>query len=94
MNRSNKRKQRIYNRMHMGMLEYYRNTTPLGLAFLAESINQVLEEGGYIQQPKPQFVVVRKKDGEEVGIFETLEEANEMIEKAKRGKKAALMLKE
>jgi hypothetical protein len=48
-----------------------------------------------INDPHPvgiKFKVVKKSTGEFVGEFETLEEANEVIEKAKKQKKAALIL--
>lgn len=90
MNRSNKKKHVIYNRMHMGMLDYYRTTyveiTPMGIEVMAQFMHPTTV--------LPKFVVVRKKDSEEVGVFNTIDEANEIIEKAKRGKKAALMIKE
>lgn len=115
MSRNSQKKHLIYNRIHMGMMQYYAHTrvdlTPEGLALLAE----IEKAGGwdqwFAQMPRVTksdtftsiadghiasdvFTVVRKKDGEIVGIFETLGEANEAIEKARKGKKAALMLKE
>jgi hypothetical protein len=44
-----------------------------------------------VEQSSQKFVVVRKKDGEIVGEFNTEEEALAEIEKAKRAKKAALI---
>lgn len=38
------------------------------------------------------YTVARKKDGEIVGTFDSLVEANEAIDKAKRAKKASLVL--
>lgn len=45
-----------------------------------------------VEAAKQEFVVVKKSTGEVVGTFDMLEDAETVIEKAKRQKKAALML--
>lgn len=59
-------------------------------ALLSEVLPPVKE---VVQVIKPQeFIVVRKKDGVEIGTFTSLEAAQAEIDKAKRSKKAALAL--
>ena len=101
MSHKSKKKQRIYNRMHTGMMSYYANTmvelTPGGHAFLddvekAGGIEKYIEQMPRVTQWPPVITVVRKKDNEVFGRFETREEAEAVIEKARKAKRAALVI--
>lgn len=50
-----------------------------------------LNEPLYVTEPDQVFEVVKKTTGELVGAFDTRTEAQELIDAAKRGKKAVLM---
>lgn len=53
---------------------------------------QLVEPDPEVEAARQEFVVVKKSTGEVVGTFDLLEDAEAMIEKAKKQKRAALML--
>lgn len=53
---------------------------------------QLVEPDPEVEAAKQEFVVVKKSTGEVVGTFDLREDAEAMVEKAKKQKRAALML--
>lgn len=78
-----------WNKAHKGQLDLP-DEVIAGLMVEIANMKRV-NEPLYVTEPDQVFEVVKKTTGELVGAFDTHTEAQEMIDAAKRGKKAVLV---